>query len=64
MERLFMAECPECHEKFACHYEEMRHAKVKLFCPACRHRFMPEEAASLDERWANRRDRPPDDSRS
>jgi hypothetical protein len=28
----------------------MRHSKVKLFCPSCRHRFAPEEAASLDER--------------
>jgi hypothetical protein len=51
MERLFMAECPCCHQSFACHYDEMRHAKIKLFCPSCRHRFAPEEAASLDERW-------------
>jgi hypothetical protein len=50
MERLFMAECPACHQSFACHYDEMRHSKVKLFCPSCRHRFAPEEAASLDER--------------
>jgi hypothetical protein len=42
-----------CHQSFACHYEEMRHAKVKLFCPSCHHRFAPEEAASLDERWQN-----------
>jgi hypothetical protein len=51
MERLFMAGCPICHQSFACHYEEMRRAKVKLFCPSCHHRFMPDEAASLDERW-------------
>lgn len=50
MERIFWAECCSCHGKFYCSYQ-MRHAGVKLMCPFCRHRFLPEEAASLDERW-------------
>ena len=51
MERLFWAECPDCHERFVCHYREMRHSGVMLFCPGCRARFLPDDAASLDERW-------------
>lgn len=50
MERIFWAECPQCHESFYANYNEMRETGVKLYCPFCRHRFLPEEAASLDER--------------
>ena len=50
MERVFWVECPDCHEKFYCNYREMRHAGVKLMCPSCRARFLPDDAASLDER--------------
>jgi hypothetical protein len=28
----------------------MRHTSIKLFCPFCRTRFSPQEAAALDER--------------
>ena len=50
MERIFWAECPGCHGRFYCNYGEMRHAGVKLECPFCRKHFLPEGAASLDER--------------
>jgi predicted Zn finger-like uncharacterized protein len=51
MERIFWVECPTCHAWFYANYNELRHAGVKLFCPACHGRFLPEEAASLDDRW-------------
>jgi ssDNA-binding Zn-finger/Zn-ribbon topoisomerase 1 len=50
MERIFWVECPECDCKFYCYHKEMRHAGVKLFCPSCHARFLPEEAKSLYER--------------
>jgi predicted Zn finger-like uncharacterized protein len=50
MERIFWVGCPECQGKFYCNYNEMRHAGIKLMCPFCRHRFLPDEAAWLDER--------------
>ncbi len=50
MERIFWVECPQCDCKFYCNHTEMRHAGVKLFCPSCHARFLPEEAKSLDER--------------
>ncbi len=50
MERVFWVECPSCHGKFYCNYDEMRHSGIKLQCPSCRSRFLPEAAASLDER--------------
>jgi hypothetical protein len=51
VERIFWVECCECHGKFYCSYREMRHTGVKLMCPFCRHEFLPDEAASLDDRW-------------
>ena len=50
MERIFWVECPDCHGKFYCNYDEMRHAGVNLHCPSCDSRFLPEGAASLDDR--------------
>jgi hypothetical protein len=47
MEKLFLASCPSCQYQFPCHYEEMRHAGVKLFCARCHHRFLPEEAGQI-----------------
>lgn len=51
MERIFWAECCKCHGKFYCSYREMRHTGVKLMCPFCRSEFLPEDAASIDDRW-------------
>lgn len=50
MERIFWVECPQCKGKFYCNHKEMRAAGVKCFCPFCQARFLPDEAASLDER--------------
>jgi len=50
MERIFWVECPQCRGSFYCNHKETRHAQVKLFCPFCRARFLPDEAAFLDER--------------
>jgi hypothetical protein len=30
----------------------LRHAGIKLICPFCSHRFLPDDAAELDERHA------------
>jgi hypothetical protein len=51
MERIFWAECCGCHGKFYGNYRELRHTGVKLMCPFCRREFLPEEPASLDDRW-------------
>jgi uncharacterized Zn ribbon protein len=50
MEKIFWVECPECHGKFYCNHQDMRHTSIKLFCPSCRTRFSPHEASMLDER--------------
>lgn len=50
MERIFWVECCKCHGKFYCDYV-LRHAGLQLICPFCQEKFLPEEAASLDERW-------------
>jgi len=50
MERVFWVECCECHGRFYCDYRELRHAGVPLLCPFCHARFLPDEAAALDDR--------------
>jgi hypothetical protein len=50
MERIFWVNCPECDARFYCNYGELRDAGIKLLCPGCHARFLPEEAAALDER--------------
>ena len=51
MERVFWVACPACSGKFYCNYDELRHAAIKLLCPFCHNRFLPDEAEALDERW-------------
>lgn len=50
MERVFWIGCPNCERRFVCDYG-LRRAGVRLECPFCRHRFLPEEGRDLDERW-------------
>ena len=50
MERIFWVDCPQCSERFYCNYGELRHAGVPLLCPFCRARFLPDDAAAIDER--------------
>ena len=49
-ERVFWVECPGCRGRFYCNYKELRNAGVKLECPFCERRFLPDEAKALDER--------------
>ena len=50
MERIFWVECGQCHGKFYCDYT-LRNAGLQLICPYCKNKFLPDQAASLDERW-------------
>jgi hypothetical protein len=45
--------CRQCHGAFYCNYGELRHAGVALLCPFCHERFLPDDAASIDERWGD-----------
>jgi hypothetical protein len=47
--RIFWATCPECIKPFLVD-GQLRHAGIKLMCPFCGKRFLPDEAAELDER--------------
>lgn len=48
---IFWATCPACADAFLVD-GSLRHAGLKLICPFCSHRFLPDEAAKLDERHA------------
>jgi uncharacterized Zn-finger protein len=52
MNRVFWATCPHCEKAFVVDWE-LRHAGIQLICPFCRDRFLPDEAAALDERFAS-----------
>lgn len=47
--KLFWSTCPKCLKAFVVGWE-LRYAKVKLICPFCNHRYLPDESASIDER--------------
>jgi hypothetical protein len=49
MDRTFTSVCPNCRKLFFVGWE-LRHAGVKLICPFCGNRHLPEESAELDER--------------
>jgi DNA-directed RNA polymerase subunit RPC12/RpoP len=49
MDRTFVSVCPNCKKAFFVGWE-LRHAGVKLICPFCGNRHLPEESAELDER--------------
>ncbi len=53
MERIFWVECRPCGGRFYADYS-LRNAKVQLICPFCKNKFLPDEAAWLDERWHGR----------
>ncbi|MBV8718009.1 MAG: hypothetical protein JO318_00260 [Chloroflexi bacterium] len=50
MHRVFWATCPGCLKAFVVSWE-LRHARRQLICPYCTRRFLPDEAAELDERF-------------
>ncbi len=47
--RLFWSTCPQCKKAFVVAWE-LRNAGVKLICPFCDHRYLPDESAAIDER--------------
>ncbi len=47
--KIFWATCPQCVKPFLVD-GALRHAGIKLICPFCSHRFLPDDAAALDER--------------
>ena len=49
MTKIFWVTCPQCDGEFYCHYQELRHKKIKLLCPYCSHQFLDEESAKIVE---------------
>ena len=47
--RIFAATCPSCRRAFVVDWQ-LRYAAIKLICPFCSTRFLPDDAAELDER--------------
>jgi DNA-directed RNA polymerase subunit RPC12/RpoP len=49
MTKIFWVTCPQCKGEFYCHYQELRHKKIKLLCPYCSHQFLDEESPRIVE---------------
>jgi hypothetical protein len=47
--KIFWVTCPQCKGEFYCHYQELRHKKIKLLCPFCSHQFLDEESPKIVE---------------
>ena len=47
--KIFWVTCPQCKGEFYCHYQELRHKKIKLLCPYCSHQFLDEESPKIIE---------------
>ena len=47
--KIFWVTCPQCNGEFYCHYQELRHKKIKLLCPYCSHQFLDEESSKIVE---------------
>jgi hypothetical protein len=48
MKRVFMTRSPRCKKAFVVDWE-LRFFGRQLICPFCQQRFLPADAASLDE---------------
>ena len=48
--RLFWSTCPKCIKPFVVEWA-LRHAGRQLICPYCRHRYLPDESAEIDDRY-------------
>ena len=46
---LVWSTCPKCVKPFVVGWE-LRHAGVKLICPFCNHRYLPEQSKAIDDR--------------
>ena len=49
MTKIFWVTCPQCNGEFYCHWQELRHKKIKLLCPYCSHQFLDVESAKIVE---------------
>jgi DNA-directed RNA polymerase subunit RPC12/RpoP len=49
MKKIFTSTCPKCKKLFYVSWE-LRHAGLKLICPFCSHRYLPEKSLAIDER--------------
>jgi hypothetical protein len=49
MTKIFWVTCPQCDGEFYCHYQELRHKKIKLLCPYCSHQFLDDESRKIVE---------------
>ena len=49
MTKIFWVTCPQCNGEFYCHWQELRHKKIKLLCPYCSHQFLDEESSKIVE---------------
>ncbi|HXF75527.1 MAG TPA: hypothetical protein VNN13_05505 [Methylomirabilota bacterium] len=49
MTKIFWVTCPRCKGEFYCHWQELRHKKVKLLCPYCGHQFFDDESPKIVE---------------
>ena len=49
MTKIFWVTCPQCKGEFYCHWQELRHKKIKLLCPYCSHQFLDEESSKIVE---------------
>jgi DNA-directed RNA polymerase subunit RPC12/RpoP len=47
--KIFWVTCPQCKGEFYCHWQELRHKKIKLLCPYCSHQFLDEESPKIVE---------------
>ena len=47
--KIFWVTCPQCNGEFYCHYQELRHKKIKLLCPYCSHQFLDDESSKIVE---------------
>jgi uncharacterized Zn finger protein (UPF0148 family) len=49
MKKIFTSTCPKCKSTFVVSWE-LRHAGLKLICPICGHRYLPDKSLAIDER--------------
>jgi DNA-directed RNA polymerase subunit RPC12/RpoP len=49
VKKIFVSTCAKCQKAFVVSWE-LRHAGLKLICPHCGNRYLPEESAKIDER--------------
>jgi len=46
--RLFWSTCPKCMKAFVVEWA-LRHKGLKLICPYCGNRYLPDDSAAIDD---------------